>query len=368
MKFNILNKDGLSRYGTLSFGNMVIETPVFMPVGTYGTIKGVSSEELREIGIKLILGNAFHLYFRPGEKVITSFGNLHNFMNWKGKILTDSGGYQIFSLSNFCKVSDEGVHFKNPENGNLLFLTPEKSIDIQCFLRSDIVMCFDECISYSNSWNRIKNSVERSIRWAKRSKNQFNRKENRNSLFGIIQGGVFQDLRNFSINEMLKIGFDGYALGGFSVGEPKKNMYSLIEEISLQLPTEKPRYLMGVGKPIDIMESVSKGIDMFDCVIPTRNARNGFLFTKKGIIRIRNSKYKYDLLSLDSECKCYTCTNYSRAYLHHLDKCRETLGIRLNTIHNIYYYSVLMNDLRNSIKKNKLKKFIQDYKHNCLKN
>ncbi|CAL4319610.1 tRNA guanosine(34) transglycosylase Tgt [Buchnera aphidicola] len=361
MKFQVLHKDGLARYGILNLGEVSIETPVFMPVGTYGCVKGVSSEDLQKIGIRLILGNAFHLYFRPGENIINSFGNLHNFMNWNGKILTDSGGYQIFSLSNFCKVLEKGVNFKNPENGNLLFLTPEKSIDIQHFLQSDIVMCFDECISYPNSWDKVKTSVERSLRWAKRSKKQFNKKNNKNMLFGIIQGGMFKDLRYFSIYEMLKIGFDGYALGGFAVGEPKKIMYSLIEKISLKLPEKKPRYLMGVGKPIDIVEAVSKGIDMFDCVIPTRNARNGFLFTKKEIIRIRNSKYKSDHLSLDSECTCYTCKNYSRAYLHHLDKSNETLGIRLNTIHNISYYSTLMNDLRQSIKKNELKKFIKNF-------
>ncbi|WP_343152939.1 tRNA guanosine(34) transglycosylase Tgt [Buchnera aphidicola] len=361
MKFQVLNKDGLARYGRLNLGGAIIETPVFMPVGTYGCVKGVSSKDLEKIGIDIILGNAFHLYFRPGENIINFFGSLHNFMNWKGKILTDSGGYQVFSLSNFCKVSEEGVNFRNPENGNLLFLTPEKSIDIQHCLQSDIVMCFDECVSYPNSWDKVKNSVERSLRWAKRSKEQFNKKNSKNALFGIIQGGIFKDLRDFSMLEMLKIGFDGYALGGFAVGEPKRIMYSLIEKISLKLPEEKPRYLMGIGKPIDIIEAVSKGIDMFDCVIPTRNARNGFLFTKKQIVRIRNSKYKNDGFPVDSECKCYTCKNYSRAYLHHLDKCNETLGIRLNSIHNIFYYQTLMSDLRKSIKKNELKKFIQNF-------
>ncbi|MGP1930277.1 MAG: tRNA guanosine(34) transglycosylase Tgt [Arsenophonus sp. ET-YP4-MAG3] len=358
MKYELQNQDGEARRGRLIFNRGVIETPVFMPVGTYGTVKSVTPEEIKQTGAQIILSNTFHLWLRPGQNVIKSHGNLHNFMQWQLPILTDSGGFQVFSLGAMCKIKEEGVYFRHPINGSKMFFTPEKSIEIQYDLDSDIVMIFDECMPYPIDLNYAKKSMEMSLRWAKRSRQRFDELINKNALFGIIQGGVYKNLRDISIKKLIEIGFDGYAIGGLSVGEPKKDMYRILSHVCLQIPKNKPRYLMGVGKPEDLIEAVYRGIDMFDCVIPTRNARNGYLFVTEGVIKIRNSKYKLDTLPLDTYCDCYTCSNYSRSYLHHLDKCSEILGIRLNTLHNLYYYQQLMNGIRQSIEKNEFESFI----------
>ena len=361
MHFFILKEDKKARNGVLLFDRGIIETPVFMPVGTYGAVRGISVEELKAIGIKMILGNAFHLSLRPGEKVIKNHGSLHHFMNWGGPILTDSGGFQIFSLSKTRKIDVNGVLFRNPINGDKIYFTPESSMNIQYNLNSDIVMCLDECISYPASWQQSKNAMETSLRWGRQCRTYFDYQKNKNALFGIIQGGVFKDLRVFSIQELLKIHFDGYAIGGFAVGEPKSIMYDMLTYICNIIPKNKPRYLMGVGSPSDIIESVRQGVDMFDCVLPTRNARNGYLFVNNGIVRIRNEKYKNDLSPLDATCQCYTCQHYSRSYLHHLDRCKESLGFRLNTIHNLYFYKNLMHEIRLSIKNNKFNKFSEEF-------
>ncbi|MDE5285358.1 MAG: tRNA guanosine(34) transglycosylase Tgt, partial [Buchnera aphidicola] len=296
-----------------------------------------------------------------GQKTILLHGGLHNFMNWFGPILTDSGGFQVFSLSKFCTVKKEGVFFKNYINGDNFFLTPEISMKIQLDLGSNIVMIFDQCIAYTNHFDKTKDAMERSLYWAKKSRMFFDLQKNKNLLFGIIHGGMYKSLRDISVKELVKIDFDGYALGGLAVGESKKEMYSILKHTADQIPRNKPRYLMGVGKPEDILEAVACGIDMFDCVIPTRNARNGHLFVYNGIIKIRNAKYKYDTSALDKNCLCYTCKHYSRAYLHHLDSCNEMLGSRLNTIHNIYYYQNFMHDIRQSIKNNNFNKFMKDF-------
>ncbi|CAL4319536.1 Queuine tRNA-ribosyltransferase [Buchnera aphidicola (Eriosoma grossulariae)] len=369
MSFKVQNYDGRARYGIFTFHNrnIIVETPVFMPVGTYGVVRSITPEELNTIGFKIILGNTVHLFFRPGEKIIKKHNGLHNFMNWKNIILTDSGGFQIFSLNKICKVNREGALFKNPFDGNKLFLTPEKSMEIQYNLSSDIVMSFDECITFDSSWDTVKNSVERSLNWAKRSKEHFILLENKNILFGIIQGGLYHDLRNISIKNLIDMNFDGYAIGGLAVGESKYNLYSTLEYISLKLPQNKPRYLMGVGTPLDIIQAVLCGIDMFDCVIPTRHARNGHLFVSSGVIKIRNAKYQEDLSVLDQECDCYTCLNYTRAYLHHLYRCKEILGIRLNTIHNLFFYQNLISNLRQSIQQKKLRQFITNFNNKIIK-
>ncbi|WP_422667089.1 tRNA guanosine(34) transglycosylase Tgt [Buchnera aphidicola] len=363
MDFKIIKENKNARHGVFIFNNQLIETPIFMPVGTYGSVKSIDSKDLKHTGSKMILSNAFHLYFRPGLDIIKKHGNLHRFMNWSGPILTDSGGFQVFSLSKFCKISDHGVLFKSYINGQKFFLTPEKSMKIQFDLGSNIVMIFDECIAYTKDFNCTKNSMERSLNWAKQSRIFFDMQKNSNLLFGIIHGGIYKSLRDISIRELIKIGFDGYALGGLAVGESKQEMYNLLDHICPQMPKNKPRYLMGVGKPEDLIEAVQRGIDMFDCVIPTRNARNGYLFVTHGIIKIRNAKYKYDLLPLDEKCYCYTCKNYSRSYLHHLDACNEVLGLRLNTIHNLYYYQTLMLNIRNAIKNNSFDEFIKVFYH-----
>ncbi|XRY30600.1 MAG: tRNA guanosine(34) transglycosylase Tgt [Buchnera aphidicola (Tetraneura akinire)] len=369
MKFTIFFKDGLARCGQLTFPkNLTVKTPVFMPVGTYGTVKTMSVDDLKNVGSEIILGNTLHLYFRPGQEIIKLYSGLHEFINWKRPILTDSGGYQVFSLRKIAKISEQGVLFTNPKNGRRILLTPEKSMEIQYDLKSNIVMCFDECLPYSSlSWKESKNSMERSLRWAKRSKESFLLLKNKNSLFGIIHGGTYLDLRNFSLKELKKINFDGYALGGLAVGESKKVLFKLLEKIVPKMPNSKPRYLMGVGTPWDLIQAVQFGIDMFDCVLPTRNARNGYLFVINGIIRIRNSKYKFDTRSLDQSCKCYTCKNFTRSYLHHLDKCNETLGIRLNTIHNLFYYHTLMSNIQNAIKKKQLSDFALNFYENFFK-
>ena len=361
MNFFVLKQDNLARVALLVFDRGIIETPAFMPVGTYGTVKGMTSEELKATGTKIILGNAFHLSLRPGQKIIRSHGDLHDFMQWKGPILTDSGGFQVFSLAAMRKIEENGIFFRHPINGSNIFLTPEISMDVQYDLGSDIVMCLDECVSYPVSFEKAKDAMITSLRWAIRCRKHFDLKKNKNALFGIVQGSVYKKLRDDSIKQLINIDFDGYALGGFAVGESKKKMYPLLEHICNQLPVHKPRYLMGIGKPIDLIESVRRGVDMFDCVLPTRNARNGFLFVSDGIVRIRNKKYKNDLSVLDKKCICYTCQNYSRAYLHHLDRCNEILGARLNTIHNLHYYQNFMKELRVAIKQSKFDQFAENF-------
>ncbi|AEW44609.1 tRNA-guanine transglycosylase [Serratia symbiotica str. 'Cinara cedri'] len=361
MKYELQTTDGRARRGRLIFERGVVETPTFMPVGTYGTVKSMTPEELRETGAQILLSNTFHLWLRPGQKIIKLHGDLHHFMQWYGPILTDSGGFQVFSLSDRCEIKEEGVYFRNPINGDKVFLSPEKSMEIQYDLGSDIVMIFDECTAYPADWSHAKRSMELSIRWAWRSRQRFNELNNKNALFGIIQGSTYTDLRDMSLKALMDIGFDGYALGGLAVGEVKDAMYRILEHICPQIPQHKPRYLMGVGKPEDLVEGVRRGIDMFDCVIPTRNARNGHLFVTNGVIKIRNNKYKYDINPLDKYCDCYTCRHYSRAYLHHLDRCNEILGARLNTIHNLLYYQHLMASLRLAIEEGKLSLFVSNF-------
>jgi len=364
MHFQIYHQDEKARYGAFVVNKKIIETPVFMPVGTYGTVKSLSVEDIKNTGSEILLANAYHLYFRPGYKIIKSHGTLHNFMNWNGLILTDSGGFQVFSLSKFCKVNQTGVWIKNHLNGQKIFFTPELSMKIQTELGSNIVMIFDECIAYTDDFEKTKVSMERSLSWAQKSRLAFDKYQNNNLLFGIIHGGIYPDLRYISLQELIKMNFDGYALGGLAVGESKNELYRLLDYICPKMPKNKPRYLMGVGKPEDLVEAVSRGIDMFDCVMPTRNARNGHLFVKNGIVKIRNKKYKNDLSTLDKYCTCYTCKNYTRSYLHHLDTCNEMLGARLNTIHNLHYYQTLMFNIRKSIKLNKFRHFVDDfYKH-----
>ena len=321
----------------------------------------MTPEEVEATGAQIILGNTFHLWLRPGQEIMKLHGDLHDFMQWKGPILTDSGGFQVFSLGDIRKITEQGVHFRNPINGDPIFLDPEKSMEIQYDLGSDIVMIFDECTPYPADWDYAKRSMEMSLRWAKRSRERFDSLGNKNALFGIIQGSVYEDLRDISVKGLVDIGFDGYAVGGLAVGEPKADMHRILEHVCPQIPADKPRYLMGVGKPEDLVEGVRRGIDMFDCVMPTRNARNGHLFVTDGVVKIRNAKYKSDTGPLDPECDCYTCRNYSRAYLHHLDRCNEILGARLNTIHNLRYYQRLMAGLRKAIEEGKLESFVTDF-------
>jgi queuine tRNA-ribosyltransferase len=332
-----------------------------MPVGTYGTVKGMTPEEVKEIGADIILGNTFHLWLRPGCEIMEKHGDLHDFMHWDKPILTDSGGFQVFSLGALRKIKEEGCYFQNPINGNKVFLSPEVSMQVQKSLGSDIVMIFDECTPYPASYEVAKKSMELSLRWAKRSREEFDRLENPNNLFGIIQGSVYEDLREISLKGLLDIGFDGYAIGGLAVGEEKEEMHKILDFIVPKMPTDKPRYLMGVGKPQDILDGVLRGVDMFDCVMPTRNARNAHLFTSQGIVKLRNAKYKDDTSPLDPNCDCYTCRHYSKAYLHHLDKCGEMLGARLNTIHNLRFYQKLMQDIRDNIEKGTLEQFAEEF-------
>jgi len=347
MEFVLHHTDGKARRGTLVLSRGRIETPAFMPVGTYGTVKGVTPEELRTSGAEVILGNTFHLMLRPGMAVIGAHGGLHGFMGWDGPILTDSGGFQVFSLGAMRKITEAGVNFRSPVDGSPIFMGPEESMAVQRVLGSDIVMIFDECTPYPATYEQARASMELSLRWAGRSKAAHG--DNPSALFGIVQGGVYDDLRLESAQGLQAIGFDGYAVGGLSVGEPKEDRQRVLETVLPRLPAAKPRYLMGVGTPEDIVEAVCLGIDMFDCVLPTRNARNGHLFTHHGDIRIRNSQYQADTRPLDETCGCYTCRNYSRAYLRHLDKCGEMLGARLNTLHNLHYYQELMAGLRKAI-------------------
>ena len=360
MKFDLISNDGAARRGTLSFPRGDVPTPAFMPVGTYGTVKAMTPEELQGMGASMILGNTFHLMLRPGTGIIAAHGDLHDFMHWNGPILTDSGGFQVFSLGDLRKITEEGVRFSSPVNGNTIFLTPEDSIAVQHTLGSDIIMVFDECTPYPADYDQARESMELSMRWAARCKVAHGKTHHNEAaaLFGIIQGGMYEELRDASLQALIDLDFDGYAIGGLSVGEPKTEMFNVLSHITPQMPAHKPRYLMGVGTPEDLVEAVRRGIDMFDCVMPTRNARNGHLFTSTGVVRIRNSGNKTHTGPLDEHCGCYTCQHYSRAYLHHLDKTGEILGARLNTIHNLHYYQDLMQGLRNAIEAHTLNNFI----------
>ncbi len=359
MQFDLLATDGKARRGRLSFPRGAVETPAFMPVGTYGTVKGMLPRDIEAIGAHIILGNTFHLWLRPGTEVIREHGDLHDFTQWQGPILTDSGGFQVFSLGAMRKIKEEGVTFASPVDGSKVFMSPEVSMQVQRELGSDIVMIFDECTPYPATHEEAKRSMELSLRWAKRSKDAHG--DNPSALFGIVQGGMYEDLRAQSLAGLEEIGFDGYAIGGLSVGEPKDEMIKVLNYLPAQLPADKPRYLMGVGKPEDIVEAVRRGVDMFDCVMPTRNARNGHLFTDTGVIKIRNAKHRHDTGPLDAACDCYTCKNFSRAYLHHLDKCGEMLGSMLNTIHNLRHYQRLMAGLREAIQQGRLSAFVADF-------
>lgn len=363
MEYTLLHTDksnnNLARRGEVSFPRGTIQTPAFMPVGTYGTVKSMKPEEIEGLGAEIILGNTFHLMLRPGTEIIKQHGDLHDFMNWHKPILTDSGGFQVFSLAKMRKITEEGVHFRSPVNGDKVLLSPEVSMQIQRDLGSDIVMIFDECTPYPASMTEARESMERSLRWAKRSKDEHG--ENPSALFGIVQGGMHGELREASAAGLIDIDFDGYAIGGLSVGEPKDERDHVLEVTTPLLPANKPRYLMGVGKPEDIIESVKRGVDMFDCVIPTRNARNGFLFTRHGELKLRNSKHQTDTGPIDPDCGCYTCQHYSRAYLRHLDKCKEMLGAHLNTIHNLYYYQELMRGIRDAIENDRYDEFIKEF-------
>lgn len=359
MQFDLKAHDGQARRGEISFPRGKIQTPAFMPVGTYGTVKGMLPRDIEEIGADIILGNTFHLMLRPGTEIVEKHGTLHDFIQWPKPILTDSGGFQVFSLGDMRKISEKGVTFKSPINGAPVELTPEISMDVQRKLGSDIVMIFDECTPYPATEEQARFSMELSLRWAQRSKEAH--VDNPSALFGIVQGGMYEHLRDESLDGLVNIGFDGYAIGGLSVGEPKEEMLKVLNHLTEKMPVDKPRYLMGVGKPEDLVEAVRRGIDMFDCVMPTRNARNAHLFTSKGVVKLRNSANKHDTSPLDDQCDCYTCRNFSRSYLHHLDKCKEMLGAQLNTIHNLRYYQNLMRGLREAIEQGKLSAFVDSF-------
>ncbi len=401
MQFTLHKQDGLARRGTVHLAHGDVQTPAFMPVGTYGTVKAMSPLELKEIDAHIVLGNTFHLWLRPGLEVIAAHGGLHKFMGWDGPILTDSGGFQVFSLGAMRKISEEGVKFQSPINGDTCFLTPEESMRIQKVLNSDIVMIFDECTPFPATVKEASDSMQLSLRWAKRSKDAFSKyqampmqqvlsvhpstspgrtaekelstpvrpepveghtiNQEKNALFGIIQGGMFEDLRDISLAGLVDIDFDGFAIGGLSVGEPKEDMLRILAHTAPKMPANKPRYLMGVGTPEDLVDAVSHGIDMFDCVMPTRNARNGWLFTQYGDVKIKNAGYKTDIRPLDADCNCYTCQNFSRAYLHHLFRVGEILSARLNTIHNLHYYQVLMQCMRNAIENGTFEEFKAEF-------
>ncbi|HEY2863499.1 MAG TPA: tRNA guanosine(34) transglycosylase Tgt [Casimicrobiaceae bacterium] len=347
MEFSVSARCGAARSARLVLRHGVVETPVFMPVGTYGTVKAMAPNELAEIGAQIVLGNTFHLWLRPGIDVIAAHGGLHRFMGWDRPLLTDSGGFQVFSLGPLRKVSDEGVAFASPVDGDRLFLTPEVSMDVQRALDADVAMVFDECTPFPATRDQAATSMQMSLRWAARSK--VAHAGSTNALFGIVQGGMFEDLRDESLGRLTAMELDGYAIGGLSVGEPKEAMQRIESHVAPRLPADKPRYLMGVGTPEDIVEAVGYGVDMFDCVLPTRNARNGWLYTRRGDIKIRNARHRTDTKPLDEECACYTCRNFSRAYLHHLQRANEILGARLNTIHNLHYYLTLAAELRQAI-------------------
>ena len=362
LEFELVNTDGNARRGRLKLNHGTVETPIFMPVGTYGAVKAMSPEHLEQINAQIILGNTFHLWLRPGLEVMRKFGGLHRFIGWNRPILTDSGGFQVFSLGAMRKISEEGVRFASPIDGSKLFLSPEISMQIQHVLNSDIVMQFDECTPYligdrPATKDEAAQSMRLSLRWAQRSKDEFGLNENPNALFGIVQGGMFTDLRDESLAGLSDIGFHGIAIGGLSVGEPKEEMFRILEHIGPRLPRQLPHYLMGVGTPEDLVAGVTNGIDMFDCVMPTRNARNGWLFTRFGDIRIRNARYRDDQRPLDETCQCYTCRHFSRAYLHHLGRVGEILGAQLSTIHNLHYYLQLMDEMRQAIAENRFELF-----------
>lgn len=359
MKFQLLQTEGRARRGSLTLEHGTVETPAFMPVGTYGAVKTVSPAELQELKAQIILGNTFHLWLRPGLEVIEAHGGLHSFMQWHGPILTDSGGFQVFSLGKLRKIQEQGVTFRSPINGDRCFLSPEESMRIQRILNSDIVMIFDECTPYLVDFSIVKASMELSLRWAERSKRAH--EGNTNALFGIVQGGMHENLRELSLQGLVQIDFDGYAIGGLSVGEPKADMQRILQHTAPLLPQDKPRYLMGVGTPADIVHAVAQGIDMFDCVLPTRNARNGWLYTRKGIIKLRNSGYRLATQSPDDQCECYTCKNFSLSYLHHLQRTNEVLGARLNTIHNLHYYQQLMREIRNAIESHQFEQYQREF-------
>jgi queuine tRNA-ribosyltransferase len=355
MSFKVHTTDGAARRATLALTHGTVETPAFMPVGTYGTVKAMSPVELESAGAQIVLGNTFHLWLRPGLDVIRAHGGLHRFMGWTHPILTDSGGFQVFSLGAMRKMSEEGVTFQSPINGDRMFLTPEESMAIQRVLDADVVMVFDECTGYPATLEEAATSMRLSLRWAKRSRDAH--AGNPNRLFGIVQGGMHEELRDESLAGLVDIGFDGYAIGGVSVGEPKEDMARIVAHTAPRLPADKPRYLMGVGTPEDIVDAVGRGIDMFDCVLPTRNARNGWLFTRHGDVKIKNARHREDTGALDPQCACYTCRNFTRAYLHHLHRANEILGARLNTIHNLHYYLELMAGLRGAIEAGSLGEF-----------
>ena len=359
MQFSRSAQDGLARRGELSFPRGKVQTPAFMPVGTYGTVKGMLPRDIHEIGAEIILGNTFHLMLRPGTEVVKAHGDLHDFIGWEGPILTDSGGFQVWSLGKLRKISEEGVSFQSPVDGSKVYMDPERSMEVQRELGSDIVMIFDECTPYPATEAEARSSMELSLRWAGRSKSAH--EGNDAALFGIIQGGMYPELRRESLAGLQDIGFDGYAIGGLSVGEPKEEMLKVLDSLADHLPEQQPRYLMGVGKPSDILEAVMRGVDMFDCVMPTRNARNGHLFTSTGVIKIRNAVHRHSDQPLDANCDCYTCQNFSRAYLHHLDKCREILGAQLNTIHNLRYYQNHMAAIRQAIEQGRLAEFAEEF-------
>ncbi|HLW74674.1 MAG TPA: tRNA guanosine(34) transglycosylase Tgt [Gammaproteobacteria bacterium] len=359
MKFDLLQESDGARRGRLVFERGTVQTPAFMPIGTYGTVKGVTPEELREVGAEIILGNTFHLMLRPGTAVIRAHGDLHKFMHWEGPILTDSGGFQVWSLAELRKITEEGVSFQSPVNGDKVFLSPEDSIRIQHELGADIIMVFDECTPYPATELQARESMELSLRWARRSRAAHD--GHPAALFGIVQGGMYAGLRRESLEGLLEIGFDGYALGGLSVGETETERLAVLEAVEPEMPKDRPRYLMGVGTPEDLVEAVARGMDMFDCVLPTRNARNGHLFTSEGVVRIRNSAYQDDIRPPDPECGCYTCRHYSRAYLRHLDKCGEMLGPRLATLHNLHFYQSLMQNMRGAIETGRFGAWAEEY-------
>lgn len=361
MQFRILREDGFARTGVIETQRGIVHTPAFMPVGTNGTVKAMTPDEIKQIGYEIILSNTYHLYLRPGHETIKKIGGIHKFINWHGPILTDSGGFQIYSLASLRKITSEGVEFRSHIDGSLCFITPEKALDIQIALGSDIMMVLDECVPYPAEREYVEKSLRLTTEWAKRSKEYFEKQNTNQVLFGIIQGGVFPDLRFKALEELIKIDFHGYAVGGLSVGEPKTDMYRIVKELAPQLPHKKPRYLMGVGDLLDVLHAVEYGIDMFDCVIPTRNARNGTLFTSQGRISIKRSEFKEDSSPLDPECDCYTCKNYTRAFLRHLYMCREILSMRLNTIHNLYFYCKFFENMRQAIYEGRFQDFKKEW-------
>lgn len=358
LEFSVLATSGPARRGRLKLAHGVIQTPAFMPVGTYGAVKGMRPQQVEDSGADVILGNTFHLWLRPGLDVIQAHGGLHRFVGWNKPILTDSGGFQVFSLGDIRKISEEGVSFRSPIDGAKCFLTPEESMRIQRVLNSDIVMAFDECTPHPATHSEAQISMRLSMRWAQRS--QEAHQGNPNALFGIIQGGMYEDLRGESIEKLVALNFDGYAIGGLSVGEPKADMQRIMSFTTPRMPEDKPRYLMGVGTPTDLVNAVSAGVDMFDCVLPTRNARNGWLYTSTGIVKLRNAQYRFDEMPLDENCSCYTCKHFSKSYLHHLQRIDEMLGAHLNTVHNLHFYQSLMRGMRSAIELDQLDAYVSD--------